>query len=448
MLTREEFALMEHKLVAQRETKEELENQIKEEQEKNKQLADLRLQVDQLARQNEEEEQRQMKELAEATNELHNFHGQEAPKRSIFAGIGEQNKLPKLESQLASLKEKHEKISKMLEEFEQANAANETQAKPVLEQIEKIEARLQKLEKYKVRIPPASPIILQMEDLENTKTELEREIRESEEAVPRITESVDLIQSENTLKLAELRRMNAEGEAATLEADQTRAKTDAIFLDLEKLSGELQTMNVERRAEVDKSAAERKKNEELSAKAKAEVAELTKQIEECKEELEKFPVYIKNAHKDSATLLHKRKAMVEQLEKKLDECHQELIEKQSESPIVKQLTEELEKRWVEHQKLFDKFTKAQAMVDRKKLDIRRKEMAIAEISKKWPATGKVKIKKGIKELEYIYEEALIQNRKMAGDLGILNDDIAVQEEMNRTLKAALEEAERASKTEQ
>ena len=50
-------------------------------------------------------------------------------------------------------------------------------------------------------------------------------------------------------------------------------------------------------------------------------------------------------------------------------------------------------------------------------------------------------------MEYIYEEALIQNRKMAGDLGILNDDIAVQEEMNKTLKAALEEMEKA-KTEQ
>lgn len=132
MLTREEFAMMEQKLVAQRQVMEELEGQIKEEQEKNRELLDLRTQVDQLARQNEEEEQRQMKELSEATNELHSFHAQEAPKRSIFAGIGEQNKLPKLEAQLASLKEKHEKISKMLEEFEAANAANETQEKPVL----------------------------------------------------------------------------------------------------------------------------------------------------------------------------------------------------------------------------------------------------------------------------------------------------------------------------
>ena len=447
MLTREEFAMMEQKLVAQRQVMEELEGQIKEEQEKNRELLDLRSQVDQLARQNEEEEQRQMKELSEATNELHSFHAQEAPKRSIFAGIGEQNKLPKLEAQLASLKEKHEKVSKMLEEFEAANAANETQEKPVLEQIEKIEARIQKLEKYKVRIPPSSPIILQMEDLENTKSCLEQVIKSSVDAIPKVTESVELIQSQNSLKVAELNRLNAEGEAVALEIDQTKAKIDGIFGDLEKLSGELQGVNVETKAEVDKSAAERKQNEELQWKKKDEVAKLTKQIEECKEELAKYPMYIRNAHNDSATLLNKRKSMVEQLEKKLDEVHQELIEKQSESPVVKQLTEELEKRWFEHQQLFDQFTKAQAQVDRKKADIERKETAIAEISKKWPATGQVKLKKGIKEQEYIYEEALIQNRKMAGDLGILNDDIAVQEEMNKTLKSALEEMEKA-KTEQ
>ena len=61
-----------------------------------------------------------------------------------------------------------------------------------------------------------------------------------------------------------------------------------------------------------------------------------------------------------------------------------------------------------------------------------------EINGRWPIDGKVKTKAGMNELNHMYEIALVQNRKMAGDLHTLQEELSVQEEMNKTLKENLD----------
>lgn len=442
MISKEEFSVLQEKLLSLSNQKDDLESKLKEEEERKQKIPELRAKVDQLRKQIEEEEERQMKELADATRELHSLHSgkPDGTKKTIMA---EQNKIPKLESQLATAKEKHERISKQLVEYRTTNEANEAQKKPVIEQIEKLETRVEKINKLKVRMPRSSPILLQLEDLENTTKMLEESIRETESEIPKVESEVDAAQSKNSLDLAELRRLNADSEAIVLETNQMKAEIDKLFENLEGLSSALQATNVSIKTEMDRRNIEKKQNDELALKTREETGQLLKKWTECAADMDCFPKYIKVAQDEISTRFAKKKSMAEQLEKKLDDVHQELILKQQDLPIVKELTVELEKQWVLHQKVFDRFTKAENELNRKKEDLERKQMAIEEINRKWPANGKVKSgKKGMAELEYIYEDAMIQNRKMAGDLGTITEELAVHEEMNRTLKAALEKSKK------
>jgi hypothetical protein len=129
--------------------------------------------------------------------------------------------------------------------------------------------------------------------------------------------------------------------------------------------------------------------------------------------------------------------MIEQLEKKLDEVRQNLAARQAALPIVQELTEVLEKEWVEHQKLVDVFQKREAKWQALQRDLQRTEDAITEISMRWPVMGKVKRKKGMGELECIFEEALIQNRQMTMDHVLLKEEVAALEELHAGLKKGL-----------
>jgi hypothetical protein len=62
-------------------------------------------------------------------------------------------------------------------------------------------------------------------------------------------------------------------------------------------------------------------------------------------------------------------------------------------------------------------------------------MAIQEVQRLWPADGKVKRKKGVQELEALYEEALAENRTLGQDVSLLDDEVAAMEEIHRTLES-------------
>jgi hypothetical protein len=130
--------------------------------------------------------------------------------------------------------------------------------------------------------------------------------------------------------------------------------------------------------------------------------------------------------------------MCEGLEKKLEELRQDLIERQSNHPVVLALTSELEQEWIEHQTLLEVFEDAEKKLHVMQLDLERTELAMREMEIRWPVRGKVKRRKGIGELESVYEEALIQNRQLGRDLALLKDEVAVLEEMNQTLRTGLE----------
>ena len=224
----------------------------------------------------------------------------------------------------------------------------------------------------------------------------------------------------------------------TMEIDQHKDSKNDQFSQLQRTNLELQNLNVQVRTENDNSSHEITLNDELSIKHTKELTEIKKKILLIKTQMSNFGDQKKAAYGDNATLLNKKKQLLDQLEKKLSEERQILIEKQSNTSEVQDLTSKLEKLWIEHEKMVQQHENKKKLLEKTKDDLNRKNIAIMEISSKWPIDGKVKTKPGISELNHMYEIALIQNRKMAGDLHSLQEELSVQEEMNKTLKENLD----------
>jgi DNA repair exonuclease SbcCD ATPase subunit len=242
--------------------------------------------------------------------------------------------------------------------------------------------------------------------------------------------------SKNHFKLAELRRLSAECDAVAHEILVTKSSIGATFARLEDMSMALQAVNDAMEGEIQRSHAERSEIESINKVLKAETESHRLAVAQKREEIADIPNKAKAKEAEKATLLAKKKAMGEQLERKLEEVRQDLIARQATLPIVVTLTEELEREWVAHQRLLDGFQKKDARLNAMKRDLERTEVAIREISARWPVQGKVKRKKGFGELEYIFEEALIQNRQMTMDHVLLRDELAALEELKAGLKVA------------
>jgi hypothetical protein len=130
--------------------------------------------------------------------------------------------------------------------------------------------------------------------------------------------------------------------------------------------------------------------------------------------------------------------MLEQLQKKLEDVRVEMIQKQVETPLVHQLTADLETEWVDHQKLFLFCESRCAALKKEEENLQRIELAMREVHSRWPMDGEVKRKKGFPELEALFEEALAENRELGQEVSMLTDEVEALEEMNHTLKAVLE----------
>jgi hypothetical protein len=125
------------------------------------------------------------------------------------------------------------------------------------------------------------------------------------------------------------------------------------------------------------------------------------------------------------------------LEKKLDDMRQDLVARQAKTPAVQRLMAELDREWVEHQRLPNICKRETATVLRKQVDLQKTHVAIEEIRLRWPGHGAVKAKLGFGELEFLYEESLTHNRQMGIDLAAVREDVTARQQMNRTLREML-----------
>ena len=438
MISRDELALLQQKLVERTNQREEYSNQIEE---KKKELEELNTILQKISTINDaiaSDEELQNRELSEAAAEVHNFKPESflGTKWNIFDR--DEKKISKLESTIAQLEEKLEKVTSNCDDLLQKDQANEDSLYQLNKKAEKASNRLAKLRQLSSRIPPPAPVLNQLEDLEDTNNYLKKSNKEAIALIPDLKKRLDSLEEQVQTDSTDLELVTMDLQTSTIEVDQHKDDKNDQFAQLQKTNLELQSLNVQVRTENDNSSHEISINDELSIKQTKDLTEIRKKILNLKTQMSNFNDQKKAAYGDNATLLNKKKQLCDQLEKKLSEERQILIEKQSNTSEVQDLTTKLEKLWIEHEKMVQQHENKKKQLEKAKDDLNRKNIAIMEINSKWPIDGKVKTKPGMNELNHMYEIALIQNRKMADDLNTLQEELAVQEEMNKTLKENLD----------
>ena len=206
---------------------------------------------------------------------------------------------------------------------------------------------------------------------------------------------------------------------------------------MQSKSSELENLYNENKLKNNNLSEEMKKSKEYEEIQSTKINDLDTKINKMTKNKEGYESEVDSIKKDHNQMMIKKRNLIDQLTKKIVEIKHQIQEKQSKEPEVQQFTEELEREWTKYQKLFDEYTDKSELCKKKQEEIERKEIAIKEVQKKWPADGKVKIKRGIPELNCIYEEALITNRKMANDINSLNSNIEIFKEMNSKLLQGL-----------
>jgi chromosome segregation ATPase len=346
--------------------------------------------------------------------------------------------LQRLEAALPSAREKFESLSHTYDKLAATDSANAAALGPIREQVRKVRERFAILAKFKRRLPPSAPVMFHIDDLENTYRHLREFVAQCTAEIPCVRAKIEATTAKHGAIKAELERLTTETDRVIGEIDEKKAQIAAVFAQLETSSSLLQSINEERKQEVHKMKPARAEIDKLRTRVREAELELIAQGEKLQTELNTYNPKLKAAREDNATLLQKKRVMCEGLEKKLEELRQDLIERQSNQPEVQALTHELEQEWIEHQKLLEVFEDTEKKLQNTQLDLERTELAMREMEIRWPVKGSVKRKKGIGELESVYEEALIQNRQLGRDLALLKDEVAVLEEMNQTLRTGLD----------
>jgi chromosome segregation ATPase len=432
MISREELQILQEKLTQLSKRKSDLEASIRTKSEFKKNLPELRQKIEVLSRENEAEEERQMDELAEA----------QAERKKLRSIDSVTPKLAEAEETLSGLQEKHDRVSVSLEELTATDTSNQAQITPLSTQLRKTKAFFARIEKVGGKLPPLSPMILRLEDLEDTKAQLTALLERSLVEIPRLAAKIEGKTGKIQMRKLELHRRDSEVDSWHHSIDQAKLQVASIFGQLEKLSIQRQTDNARLKMETDQALAEREAMDRKSAEWKAESAKLEGRLAAEKAGLDSVPDQIQAAYDDGETLLHKKKSMLEQLEKKLDEVRQNLLRRQAEDPTVQKLTAHLESEWVEHHRLFETAERRERKLQNTQDDLKRVSIAIQEAQRLWPADGKVKRKKGVPELEAIYEEALTDNRNLGMEVAFLDDEVSVLEDIHRTLELEVAPADK------
>lgn len=414
----------------------ELLSRIKEMEDNMDRLSELRARADRLRQENDQEEERQMQELSQATNDLYALRNPavDAPK---WTALFETSKIGKLESSLAAAREKFDKASRQHDELAANDAANEIALAGILDHIRAVKTRYRQLEKFKVRLPSPDLVILHMLDAENTYSGLVRYLEWARSAIPQAQAKIQSLTARAGPLRAELARLDSDSAAIYQDLEQTKTQTATNFLQLETFTGTLKAATVLIRSEEARADGVRSEIDALRRQTREEETALRSRLEKCQEARRSFPARMQAAKADGATLVHKKKSLVEQLEKKLDDMRHDLVARQSNTPTVQRLTAELEREWMDHQRLLDICERKTAAMHKKEIDLQRTHIAIEEIRRKWPAHGAVKAKRGFGELEFLYEESLTHNRQMGIDLAAVTEDVAAHQEMNSTLREML-----------
>jgi hypothetical protein len=433
VMTRADLTELEQRLLEVQQTRDQLKQKVAARQASTKRLISVRACIEEIQLQTEEDEQQQIEEFGQAASELNTLRHPDLSKRLLTP-----SDLPKYEADLAGLTERSQRQAQLLADLHASDAVNAANLSALIEKNQEMKQRYRILEKYKVRLPLPVPMVLQIHDLEAVKCELAGAVQRGLTVeIPTLKAKIEAKGSKNHLKLAELRRIAADCDAAEHEIIGTKTATAATSSRLEGLSSELQAIHLAMKSEIDRSSAERVAIEKVRDELKREAVKGPEKVAQAKKELEDLPNRARTNDDNKATLLVKRKALLVQLQKKFEEARQDLVRRQASLPVVIALTKTLEKEWMEHQKLLDALHKAETQKRAVENDIARIELVLVEVQTRWPFKTKRSGKNGLAELCSIFEEAMIQNRQMGIDHVVLKDEVSALEEINASFKANL-----------
>ncbi|KAH0786785.1 hypothetical protein GPJ56_009314 [Histomonas meleagridis] len=437
MISKEDFKLLQEKLVSLSEQSEEYQAKINELKEQNSQIPSLQNKMKEMTKENEKEEERQMKELQDASAKLNQLRSDS--KKSIF-DLSER-KIQKLENKIKILRKKFEDLMKTEDELNATNDENRKQIHVIKQDAESLQTQINKFEKLCLRVPPSAPILLQITDLETSYSQLRNLHQQNSSRIPILETQISDLTSEVQLKGSQYYRLKGDLDSIQSNIDKSKSSKSELISTLQNISGQLEEDGIANKSENLRAIEERKRNESLEESEKSDVSQLEASLLSLKEKETDFSNDISALKSDHAKVILKKKQMIDQLNKKMKETKHEIEEAQSNNPEVFQLTSDLEKEWIEHEQLLDIYKDKCSVLEKKKELLRRRKIAIAEIRNRWPPDGRVKAKKGMPELCCIYEEALVMNRKLAGDVNSLNGEIEIYREMNTKLKKELKIAD-------
>lgn len=434
MISKEEFAQIKKKYELQLQENDKLSKQITELTAQNIAIQQLRQRANELRIENEREETIQMNELGSASAELKALrHEISAVKNS-----DDSKRNVKLEQQLDELFDKHRKLDKELQELEKIDKEYADQEGPVDNQIAGYNEHIAKIRALCEKVTRGRDYILNIIDAEGKLFQVELMMDKVSKQIPELENGVNNSENEKVSKLSEMRRITAKIDSVVEGIKAGDREHNERYRTLNKFSNQLQEINDATKTEKSRVSEIQMRYVKKAQDAVTDARKLETQIEEEKQKIAQFPEYKKAALVDLQTKVSKSKQLANELEAKRKELRAQIQQKILSSDIIMNLNKAMEEEWYQRQALLDEEKALQKELYKLTEQLKRKKLCASEIERLFPHKSKPIKGHGVVELEYIYDQSLKLNKKLAEALNDLRDEIDARQNDYKLLRSFAE----------
>ena len=304
----------------------------------------------------------------------------------------------------------------------------------IMEKIKAAKEHEKKFDKFVMRIPKIAPILLYMNDLEDTINTYKNQILDLSQTIKSTEIKIQKASDENSLTQSQLSRKQADLDAINDDIRINEYQRERLKTEYVNLNSEVEHINIER------SSAETKLHIQLenykAQDEKLSLKILKSRLESIDKVIDNFPEYSRIEMRNQQILINKKKQLAHEIQKKIDNILYEISYRQNQSTEVMDLCKTLEVQWKEHDVLEhstnekeNKLYGLQDLLERRK-NVSKEITSIAR---------KIDVKSGMKHLECLYEIAFKENRKLDKINRKLNRDLEIYESENKQYLRELQE---------
>ncbi|EAX86066.1 hypothetical protein TVAG_089800 [Trichomonas vaginalis G3] len=404
----------------------------------NQAIPQLRQRAAELQVENEKDDTKQMEELGVATAELKALR----QKISNVKNSQDSKKNVKLEQQLDTLFDQSRKLDKELAELEKIDKEYSDQEGPVDTQIAALIEHNNKIKALSEKVTRGRDYILRMLEEEARIHQLERMIEKASGELPELETLINNLENEKVSKLSEMRRITADIDAVIEKIKAGDHEHNERYRLLNKVSNQLQEVNDLTRNEKARVADIQIQYVKKAQDAVAEAEKIQQKIEEYKKKISDFPEFKKAALVDLQTKVTKAKQLTDQLEQKRKELRNQIQQKILSSDIIVNLNKAMEEEWYNRQVLVDEENALKKELQKYTDTLKRKKLCSDEIERMFPRKNKPHKGPGIAELEHMYDQTLILNKKLAEAADDLREELEIHKNDYKLLRSFYEEGEK------